>query len=376
MDFLLQPTFLLFTFPIWLQGSDPPQTIKHKNNETAMLGANVTIFCNLTTPAEVVQITWQKIQDSSPQNIGTYSRKFGEKVLPPYQNRLRCKTIEPNCSFITIKEVKFEDEACYKCLFNVFPRGSHGGKTCLNIITLSVLRTELQTNHDTEDVVRFIYSAVGKPVPQISVFPSKVLTSSPEESLAENPNGTVTITKTFNISLEHVKVLNIQQLIVHVDHPLRKEEKVVLLPVGSECASVQKELLIMAFGVTFFVLGILIAIGTFCCWKKKKSEKPPPEAKLPEGLNAKDPEQPEEALLNCSLPANTLTGEVSIKNLGIAFLQVPHPKTRRKPPTPKAEVRAKALKVKKAVLKGVHIHKNREENPHIYPHSKDPKFRG
>uniref|UniRef100_A0A8C0WIP4 Ig-like domain-containing protein n=1 Tax=Castor canadensis TaxID=51338 RepID=A0A8C0WIP4_CASCN len=72
----------------------------------------------------VVQITWKKIQDSSPQNIGTYSSKYGEKILPPYVDRLHCKILEPNSSFITIQKVTFEDEACYKCLFNVFPHGN------------------------------------------------------------------------------------------------------------------------------------------------------------------------------------------------------------------------------------------------------------
>lgn len=96
----------------------------------------MTIFCNLTTLADVVQITWQKIQDSLPQNIATYSNKNGERILPPYVDRLHCKSIEPNSSFITIREVTFEDEACYKCLFNVFPYGSHGGQICLNILSI------------------------------------------------------------------------------------------------------------------------------------------------------------------------------------------------------------------------------------------------
>uniref|UniRef100_A0A9L0RY37 Ig-like domain-containing protein n=1 Tax=Equus caballus TaxID=9796 RepID=A0A9L0RY37_HORSE len=211
--------------------SHSPHRIKHKNNQTAVLGENVTIFCNLTTPADVVQITWQKIQDSLPQNIGTYSSRYGEKILPPYINRLHCKAIEPNSSFITIREVTFEDEACYKCLFNVFPHGSHGGQTCLNIITVSELRTELQPNLDCENFLRFIYSAVGKPAPQISLSPSQVLINPPEEYLAQNPNGTATISKTYNISLETVRSLRLHHLIVHMDHPLRKEEKIVPLSV-------------------------------------------------------------------------------------------------------------------------------------------------
>uniref|UniRef100_A0A8D1L5H4 Ig-like domain-containing protein n=1 Tax=Sus scrofa TaxID=9823 RepID=A0A8D1L5H4_PIG len=237
MGFPLHPIIQLLMLPLWVQGSGNLHRIKHNNNETAVLGENVTIFCNLTTPADVMQITWQKIQDSLPQNIGTYSSKYGEKILPPYTDRLHCEAIEPNSSFITIREVTFEDEACYKCLFNVFPHGSHGGQICLNIITVSELRTELQSNLDSEDFLRFTYSAVGKPAPQISLFPLQILMNPPEESLALNPNGTVTITKMYNVSLETVRSLGIQHLIVHMDHPLRNEEKIIPLSVKQECTA-------------------------------------------------------------------------------------------------------------------------------------------
>lgn len=223
--------------PIWVQGSDSLHKIKHKNKETAVLGENVTIFCNLTTPADVLQITWQKIQHSLLQNIGTYSSKYGEKILPPYIDRVHCKLIEPNSSFITIREVTFEDEACYKCVFHVFPHGSHGGQICFNIITVSELKTELQSNLSCEDFLRFSFSAVGKPAPQISLSPSQVLINPPEEYLAHNSNGTVTITKIYNISLEAVRSLRLQHLTVHVHHPLENEEKIIPLPVRQECTS-------------------------------------------------------------------------------------------------------------------------------------------
>ncbi|KAM5275968.1 OX-2 membrane glycoprotein-like [Hipposideros larvatus] len=224
---------------------DSLHKIKHKNKETAVLGENVTIFCNLTTPADVLQITWQKIQHSLLQNIGTYSSKYGEKILPPYIDRVHCKLIEPNSSFITIREVTFEDEACYKCVFHVFPHGSHGGQICLNIIifvclfifpsAVSELKTELQSNLSCEDFLRFSFSAVGKPAPQISLSPSQVLINPPEEYLAHNSNGTVTITKIYNISLEAVRSLRLQHLTVHVHHPLENEEKIIPLPVRQEC---------------------------------------------------------------------------------------------------------------------------------------------
>ncbi|XP_058517854.1 OX-2 membrane glycoprotein-like [Ochotona princeps] len=235
MGFPLHQIFHLFMLPIWAQGPDSPQRIKHKNNETAVLGENVTIFCNLTTLADVVQITWQKIQDSLPQNIATYSNKNGERILPPYVDRLHCKSIEPNSSFITIREVTFEDEACYKCLFNVFPYGSHGGQICLNILTVSELRTELQLEPDPEGFLHLTYSAVGKPAPRMSLFPSQILIHPPEERLVQNANGTVTVTEVCIISLETVKSLGLQYLIVHMDHPLKNEEIIVPLATEQDC---------------------------------------------------------------------------------------------------------------------------------------------
>ncbi|XP_026250841.1 OX-2 membrane glycoprotein-like [Urocitellus parryii] len=235
MGFPLHLVPHLLILPICAQQSDSLHKIKHNSNETAVLGRSVTIFCNLTTPANVVQITWQKIQDSLPQNIGTYSSKYGEKILPPYIDRLHCKIIEPNCSFLTINEVTFDDEACYKCLFNVFPHGSHGGKICLNILTVTELTPEPRFSPDSEGFLSFNYSAVGKPAPRISLFPSQILNCSPVEYLAQNPNGTITVTKMYTISVETVRSLGLQHLIVHMDHPLRNKEKIVPLPGKQEC---------------------------------------------------------------------------------------------------------------------------------------------
>ncbi|XP_023614468.1 OX-2 membrane glycoprotein [Myotis lucifugus] len=263
---------------LWIWGrktsTGSPHRIKHKNKETAVLGGNVTIFCNLTTSADVVQITWQKVQDSLPQNIGTYSSKYGEKILPPYIDRLHCKVIEPNSSFITIREVTFEDEACYKCLFNVFPHGSQEGQICLTIITVSELKSELQFNLGSEDFLKYTYSAVGKPVPQISLFPSQVLINPPKEYLAQNADGTVTITKMYNVSLETVRSLGLQHLIVHMDHPLRNEEKIVPLSFTQECTSGFSYMwLATVLPVIFLCIIILYIVRRKKKWKGRKRER-------------------------------------------------------------------------------------------------------
>lgn len=275
MEFPLRPILQLLVLPILGQGSGPPHRIKHKNKETAVLGGSVTIFCNVTTPEDVMKITWQKVQDSLPQDIGTYSRGHGEKILPPYIDRLHCKVMEPNSSFITILEVTFEDEACYKCLFNMYPQGSQEGQTCLTVIAVSELKTELRSNLGSEDFLIFTSSAVGKPVPQIYLFPSQVLINPPKEYLVQNPNGTVTITKIYKVSLETVRSLRLQHLIVHMDHPLRNEEKIIPLFFQQECTSVSSYswLATLIFPYTLLVLIIIYIVWRKKKWKGRKRER-------------------------------------------------------------------------------------------------------
>ncbi|XP_040606696.1 OX-2 membrane glycoprotein-like [Mesocricetus auratus] len=253
------------------------QKIKHKNYETAVLGRNLTIFCNMTSLANVLQVTWQKIQGSQPQNIGTYSHKYGENILPPYVNRLQCNILEPNVSFITIQEVTFEDEACYKCLFNTFPHGSHGEQTCLNILTVSELVTELHSVPGSEDLLNLHCSAVGKPAPRISIYPSQDLVHSQKEFFTENPNTTVTITKIYNISLKTVRLLGLQDLVVSMTHPLTYKEKIVSLPANQE-GTVDHILNWMTTTIVFIILFFnSCVINAVLCFylKKKRSENTP-----------------------------------------------------------------------------------------------------
>ncbi|XP_052014092.1 nectin-1-like [Apodemus sylvaticus] len=286
--------------PLCAQEPESLQRIKHKNYETAVLGRNVTIFCNLTSLEDVLQITWQKIQGSLPHNIGTYSHKYGEKILSPYVNRLQCKILEPSASFMTIRGVTFEDEACYKCLFNTFPQGSQGGQTCLNILTVSELVTELQSAPGSEDLHILRCSAVGKPAPVISIYPSQVALNPPQEYCAANPNATETVTKIYNISLKTVRALGLQNLVVSMAHPVRYEEKIVPLPVnqgGTMNPSANWMITATAFIILFFVSCIISAV-LFICFQKKRSENMPEPSSTQTSNTVSTPSTENENLIN------------------------------------------------------------------------------
>ncbi|CAO2631844.1 hypothetical protein LEMLEM_LOCUS21507, partial [Lemmus lemmus] len=81
--------------------------------------------------------------------------------------------------------------------FNTFPYGSHGGQTCLNVLIVPELITELHPVPGYEDLLSLHCSAVGKPAPGISIYPSEALVLTQEEYLTKNPNTTVTVTKIY-----------------------------------------------------------------------------------------------------------------------------------------------------------------------------------
>eukprot|EP00073_Rattus_norvegicus_P017638 XP_001064969.4 PREDICTED: OX-2 membrane glycoprotein-like isoform X1 [Rattus norvegicus] len=283
MDFLLHFSLHLLLLPLCEQESESSQRIKHKNYETAILGRNVTIFCNMTSLADVLQVTWQKIQDSSPHNIGTYSHKYGERILPPYVNRLRCKLLEPSASFMTIQGVTFDDEACYKCLFNTFPHVSHGEQTCLNISTVSELVTELQSVPGSEDLHSLRCSAVGKPAPGISIYPSQVTVHPAQEYLVQNSNGTVAVTKIYSISLKTARSLGLQNVVVSMTHPVRHEEKIVPLPGNQGCTTnpcLNWKITATVFIILFLISWIIIGAHCYIHFKKERSENLPEPSPL------------------------------------------------------------------------------------------------
>lgn len=171
----------------------------------------------------------------------------------------------------------FEDEACYKCLFNTFPHGSHEGQTCLDVLTVPELITELQSIPGSENLILHC-SAVGRPAPGISIYPSQALVLT-QERFTKNPNNTVTVTKIHNISLKTMRSLGLQQLVVFMTHPLRSEDKIVPLPVkheGPECLFLNWRITAIVFAILFFTSCVISTVLCIYFWKKRSENMPVP----------------------------------------------------------------------------------------------------
>ncbi|XP_009575544.1 PREDICTED: OX-2 membrane glycoprotein, partial [Fulmarus glacialis] len=109
------------------------EAVKSDSVITAALGGEANFYCNFSLSMDVLQVTWQKINGSSFQNIATYSPKHGLRLIGSFQKKARFTRATLKASAITLQNLTFEDESYYRCIFSVFLHGSFNKDIYLNI---------------------------------------------------------------------------------------------------------------------------------------------------------------------------------------------------------------------------------------------------
>ncbi|NXG78279.1 OX2G protein, partial [Baryphthengus martii] len=109
------------------------EAVKSDSVITAALGGEANFYCNFSLSMDVLQVTWQKRNRTSFQNIATYSPKHGLRLIGPFQKKAYFTTATLKASAFTLQNLTFEDESYYRCIFNAFPHGSFSKDVCLNI---------------------------------------------------------------------------------------------------------------------------------------------------------------------------------------------------------------------------------------------------
>ncbi|XP_009886811.1 PREDICTED: uncharacterized protein LOC104289551 [Charadrius vociferus] len=179
------------------------EAVKSDRVIAAALGGEANFYCNFSLPMDVLQITWQKKNGSSFQNIATYSPNHGLRLIGSFQKKVRFTRATLKASAITLQNLTFEDESYYRCIFNVFPHGSFSKDICLNIQTISELTVEYDSHLPTEGLLTAVCSATGKPAPKITWLNDRELDESPEIHRVQNANGTVTVANKLTFSADH-----------------------------------------------------------------------------------------------------------------------------------------------------------------------------
>ncbi|XP_048396278.1 nectin-1-like isoform X2 [Stegostoma tigrinum] len=106
--------------------------VETQENITAVLGGNVTFSCT-SYLKDILDVTWQKLNGQSEDNIATFSEKTGGSFSVSFSGRAAFKPSRVQVSTIVLSGVRLEDEGCYHCVFNTSRTGQNIGKTCLTV---------------------------------------------------------------------------------------------------------------------------------------------------------------------------------------------------------------------------------------------------
>ncbi|KFQ98488.1 OX-2 membrane glycoprotein, partial [Nipponia nippon] len=109
------------------------EAVKSDSIIVAALGGEANLYCNFSLWMDILQVTWQKINGSSFQNIATYSPNHGLRLIGSFQKKAHFTRATLEASAITLQNLTFKDESYYRCIFNVFPHGSFSKDICLDI---------------------------------------------------------------------------------------------------------------------------------------------------------------------------------------------------------------------------------------------------
>ncbi|XP_051557959.1 OX-2 membrane glycoprotein-like [Myxocyprinus asiaticus] len=137
------------------------------NGDTAVLfGEDAKLSCTLPNASGVKQVTWQRVRaDERVQTLATFSERFKEHVDYQYVGKVSFTVASFNSTSIVIKNVTFEDEACYICSFKVYPIGPKRETLCLTIKGISKITATLNSAPNSD--VKISCSATGKPTPTL-----------------------------------------------------------------------------------------------------------------------------------------------------------------------------------------------------------------
>ena len=103
----------------------------------AEVGRSLLLGCNVTTETgdTVRQVRWL---DQHKNVLLAYEPRAPPRVSRQAPNVL-LNASRADASYITIQRVRPDDEGCYVCIFDVYPKGPVVGRTCISVTGQSAI---------------------------------------------------------------------------------------------------------------------------------------------------------------------------------------------------------------------------------------------
>nr|XP_024655238.1 OX-2 membrane glycoprotein [Maylandia zebra] len=237
----------------------------------AAVGEDAEVSCQLLKTKDVLQVTWQKISPDVETNVATYSKYYGQRVNDGFTDKVGfIYTGLQNCS-IVIRNVTYEDEAFYHCLFNTYPEGSLTGKPYLQVYKLHEPVVDVRESNSTEEWV-VSCSATGRPAPTVTLSVSQEdLNFSQYNTVSvANTNATFTVTTTAVLSgsRKHSTQVGCAARVLSAPH----REVMVTIPEVQQTSDHEYDstVIIVSAVVPVLVLGCVILLVTVRLKEKDK----------------------------------------------------------------------------------------------------------
>ncbi|XP_031142929.1 nectin cell adhesion molecule 1b isoform X1 [Sander lucioperca] len=183
------------------------QMVQMDSNKSGFVGSQVElrcIFVNSNPPVKISQVTWQKVLNSSKQNVAIANPALGVSVLPPFKERVtfkqaavRHRTPSLEDTTIMFSELQLSDEATYICEYTTFPAGNRENTVNLTVFARPMTRMTLTTPtivaraSKRKMTVATCVSANGKP-PSVIKWDTRLKGEATFQE-TRNQNGTVTV---------------------------------------------------------------------------------------------------------------------------------------------------------------------------------------
>ncbi|XP_065808017.1 OX-2 membrane glycoprotein isoform X2 [Labrus bergylta] len=203
MNDMAQRALILSLFVLTVSQKASLRVILTQRNVKAQPGEESSFRCQLMSPRDVIQVTWQKYLQDTTKIIATDNKYSGQRVEPEFSSRVVFKDTGLQNSSIVIREVTEQDEGCYCCLFDTYPDGALDATTCLKLYELHGPVLHVRESNSSEEVV-VSCSATGRPAPTVTItLPHQDLNFHNTSVSVRNNNSTVTVTETAVLSRRH-----------------------------------------------------------------------------------------------------------------------------------------------------------------------------
>lgn len=95
-------------------------------------GEDARFSCELPGADGVKQVIWQR-DNGNLRNMVTFTEHSKPHVEDAFVGKVNITVASLHKTTVVIKNVTFEDEACYICTFNVYPTGTKIERACLSV---------------------------------------------------------------------------------------------------------------------------------------------------------------------------------------------------------------------------------------------------